>query len=213
LRGGQPEARALVPPGIEVEGAGDYRKSTGDLFKQNVAEAKKLLAEAGYPNGRGLPQIRYLYNDLQMHRTIAEALQRMWLENLGARVTLQVQEYKVYIQNLHSKNYQMARAGWIADFVDPTAFLDMYETGAGNNSFNYSSPEFDQLLTKSRETADSAARLQVLRQAEKKLIGEDMAVIPLFFYVNHFLQKPHVKGVVRNATGTLDFREAYLEGR
>ncbi len=213
LRGGQPEALALVPPGIDIEGVGDYRKSTGDLFKQNVAEAKKLLAAAGYPNGRGLPPVRYTYNDLQMHRTIGEALQRMWLENLGVRVQLQVQEYKVYIQTLHSKNFQTLRAGWIGDFIDPTAFLDMFVSGAGNNSFNYSSDVFDGLLQKSRQTTDTVARTALLRQAEKQLIAEDMAVIPLFYYVNHYLQKPHVKGVVRNPTGTLDFREAYLDSK
>jgi len=213
LRGGQQEAYGVVSPGIELPGIGDYRKTTGDLFKQDVAEAKKLLAAAGYPNGRGLPPVKYTYNDLEMHRTVGEALQRMWLENLGVRVTLQVQEYKVYIQTLHSKNFQMARAGWIADFANPAAFLDMFMSSAGNNSFNYNSPEFDGLLAKSRQATDIKTQTALLQQAEKKLIRDDMVVAPIYFYTNQFLQKPHVKGVIWNPLGNVDFREAYVEGR
>lgn len=206
LRGGQPEAFGIIPPGIEMTGAGDYRKTTGNMFSTNVAEAKKLLAEAGYPNGRGLPPVKYLYNDMEMHRTIAEAMQRMWQVNLGVRVTLQVQEYKTYLQTLHSKNYQMARAGWIADFSDPMAFLDMYESGAGNNNFAYSNAAFDKLLESIRATADPAKRLQQIQSAEKILIGQDMAVIPLYYYVKQYLAKPVVKGVLISPTGTIDFR-------
>lgn len=213
LRAGQPPALALVPPGITLPGGGDYRQKGGDLFKEDIAQAKKLLAEAGYPNGRGLPRIKYLYNDIQQHRTIAEALQRMWHENLGVRVDLQVQEWKVYLQNVHAENYQIARAGWIGDFLDPVAFLDMFVTGAGNNNFKYANKEFDKLVADSRSTSDSAARLDMLRAAEKKLIADDMVVIPLYFYVDPFLQKPWVKGVVRNPTSSVLFHRAYVEGK
>jgi len=213
LRGGQQEAYGVVSPGMELPGIGDYRKATGDLFQQDVAEAKKLLAAAGYPNGRGLPPIKYIYNDLEMHRTVGEALQRMWLENLGVRVTLQVQEYKVYIQTLHSKTFQMARAGWIADFANPAAFLDMFMSSAGNNSFNYNSPEFDALLAKSRQATDIKAQAALLQQAERKLVSDDMVVAPIYFYTNQFLQKPHVKGVSWNPLGNVDFRAAHVEGR
>jgi len=211
LRAGQPPARALVPPGISLDDGKDYREAGGDLFKEDIAEAKRLLAEAGYPNGRGLPRVKYLYNDVQMHRTIAEALQRMWLENLGAKVDLQVQEYKVYIQNLHAENYIMARAGWIGDFIDPVAFLDMFQTAAGNNDFKYSNPKFDKLVADSRSTTDTAKRIEMLREAEKIMIAEDMAIAPLYFYVNPVLQQPYVKGVVRNPTSSVYFHKAYIE--
>lgn len=211
LRSGQPPARAFIPPGITLENGKDYRVSSGDLFKEDIAEAKRLLKEAGYPNGRGLPRIRYLYNDVQMHRTIGEALQRMWLENIGVKVDLQVQEWKVYIQNLHAENFQIARAGWIGDYVDPLAFLDMFQTGAGNNNFKYSNPKFDALVAESRATTDTAKRLENFRAAEKILIADDMAVIPLYFYVNPVLQQPYVKGVRRNPTSSVYFHQAYIE--
>jgi oligopeptide transport system substrate-binding protein len=211
LRQGQPPALALVPPGITLQDGKDYRKSGGDLFKEDIAEAKRLLAEAGYPNGRGFPRVKYLFNDIQQHRTIGEALQQMWQQNLGVKVDLQVQEYKVYLQNLHAENYQLARAGWIGDFLDPVAFLDMYVTGAGNNDFKYSSAEFDKLVADSRATTDTVARMELLRKAEKKAIGDDMAVIPLFFYIDPFLQKPNIKGVVRNPLGYVYLKGATID--
>lgn len=211
LRAGQPPALALVPPGITLPDGSDYRAKGGDLFKEDVAQAKKLLADAGYPNGRGFPRVKYLFNDVQQHRTIGEAIQQMWQQNLNVHVDLQVQEYKVYLQNLHTENYQIARAGWIGDFLDPVSFLDMFVTGAGNNDFKYSNKDVDKLVADSRATTDTAVRMELLRNAEKKIIGEDMAVIPIYFYIDPFLQKANIKGIIRNALGYLYFRDAYVE--
>lgn len=212
LRGGQQPALAFVPPGIET-GSGDYRKTTGDLFKEDVAHAKKLLADAGYPNGRGFPRIRYLYNDKESHRTIAQALQHMWLTNLGIKLDLDVQEWKVYSQNKAKHNYQLIRSGWIADYFDPINFLDMYHSNAGNNDIEYKNPEYDKLIEQSRQTTDTAARMKMLQAAERKLISDDMAILPIYYYNLPLQQKPYVKGLVMNALGYMYFDGVTIEGK
>jgi oligopeptide transport system substrate-binding protein len=204
LRSGQKPALAFVPPGITMNGK-DFRDSAGDLFREDVAKGQKLLAEAGYPKGRGFPKLKYLYNDNEGHRTIAQALQNMWQTNLGIQIDLDVQEWKVYSQNKQKHNFQLARAGWIADYYDPVNFLDMYHTGAGNNDIDYSNPEYDRLVHESQVTTDTVKRTKLLHQAERKLIADDMAVIPIYFYKLNYLEKPYVKGLVMNALGYMYF--------
>ena len=162
-------------------------------FKADLAEAKRLLAEAGYPDGKGFPKAELLYNTLEKHRTIAEALQQMWRKNLGIDITLFNQEWKVYIDAQHSQNYQFQRAGWIADYVDPHVFFDIWETGGGNNDTNWGNPEYDRLLRTALDTTTTAARYEVYQQMEKILIDE-MPVMPIFFYTRARLISPKVKG-------------------
>jgi oligopeptide transport system substrate-binding protein len=190
---------------------GDFRATSGDLFRENAEEARRLLAEAGYPGGRRFPRVKYLYNDREDHRLIAQALQGMWLSTLGVRVELDVQDWKVFLQNRKQGNYQFARAGWIGDYLDPVNFLDMYTSNAGNNDAFYKNPEYDRLIAEAGTTADSARRVKLLREAEAMLIGRDMAVAPIYFYVREFAQKPHVKGVVRNPVGNIYFDGAFVE--
>ncbi|MBX7246009.1 MAG: peptide ABC transporter substrate-binding protein [Candidatus Sumerlaeaceae bacterium] len=204
LRAGQIPALAMVPPGITIEG-GDFRKTTGDYFKEDVAEAKRLLAEAGYPGGKSFPKVKYLFNDMEMHRIIGQALQNMWLVNLGVKVDLDVQEWKVFLQNRKSLNYQMCRAGWIGDYLDPITFLDMFQTSAGNNDVGYKNPAYDKLIGEIQHSADGAKRLQLLRDAEKQIIGTDMVVAPLYFYIRQWVKKPSVQGIVSNPLGMVYF--------
>lgn len=204
LRGGQPPAYGMVPLGIETP-KGDFRKAGGDLFKEDVAQARRLLAEAGYPNGRGFPRVKYLYNDLEMHRTLAEAFQAMWRQHLGVQVDLQVKEWKVFLQDRHEHNYQLARHGWIGDYPDPLTFLDIFTSRSGNNDPAYSNPEFDRLVEEAQATTDTARRLELFHAAERKLILEDMAVAPVYFYVNQILLKDRVKGLVHNPLGYMYF--------
>ncbi len=207
LRGGQPAALAFVPPGVPSP-AGDFRTQSGNLFREDVAEARRLLAEAGYPGGRGLPRIRYLTNDLQLHRNVGEALQAMWRENLGARVELDVQEWKVYLQNRQQKNFQMTRSGWIGDYFDALTFLDVFTSASGNNNYAYRNTEFERLLASARVEPDARKRDEELRRAEGILIGQDMAVAPVYFYLFQYLEKPRVSGIVRNALGYIYFDRA-----
>lgn len=212
LRGGQPAAYGIVPPGMATP-EGDYRQVTGSLFKENLAQAKRLLAEAGFPNGRGFPRVKYLYNDLEMHRTIAEALQDMWRRNLGVNVDLQVKDWKVFLQDRHQGNYQISRHAWIGDYPDPLTFLDIFTSNTGNNDPKYSSPEFDKLVDDARATTDSTRRLNLYQAAEKKMIAEDMAVAPIYFYVNQTLIKDDIKGLVHNPLGYMYFDKVVRTGK
>lgn len=175
----------VVPP--ELLGYNSRHK-----FKADVAEAKRLLAEAGFPEGRGFPKVELLYNTLEKHRTIAEALQQMWRTNLGVDITLFNQEWKVYLDAQKSMNYQFQRAGWIADYVDPHVFLDLWETGGGNNNTNWGSPEYDRLLRSALSAPNDAARYEIYQQMEKILVDE-MPIMPIFFYTRARLVSPKVR--------------------
>ena len=145
MRGGQVPAYALSYPG--TAGYMPHARLEG-----GVAEARRLLAEAGFPGGRGLPPIELLYNPGQEYnRSVAEAIQAMWRKNLGVAVTLTGQEWKVYLDSMQTGHYQIARAGWIADYLDPHVFLEIYGTGNGNNYTRWSKPRgTDRLLAPER---------------------------------------------------------------
>ena len=126
MRGGQSPAFCLTPPGT----AG-YTCRT--QLREDVAEAKRLLADAGYPDGKNFPPIELLFNTSEQHRSIAEAIQQMWKKNLGIEVRLANQEWKVLLDSQRALNYQICRGSWIGDDVDPNTFLDLFITGGGNN--------------------------------------------------------------------------------
>lgn len=181
-----------------------------NTFKSDYAEAKRLLAEAGYPDGKGFPKVELLYNTLEKHRVIAEALQQMWRKNLGVDITLYNQEWKVYMDAQHSKNYQFQRAGWIADYVDPHVFFDIWETGNGNNDTNWGNPEYDRLLHSALSAKDDAGRFEIYQQMEKILIDE-MPVMPIFYYTRARLISPKVKGFYTTLVDNYPWKYADIE--
>ena len=144
---GQVEAGGYVPAGVyDAAGAtgddfrtvgGDYYDPYKEAYEANCEEARALLAEAGYPNGEGFPVVEYLYNTDDSHKAVAEALQNMWQEVLGVKVTLNNQEWATFLQTRKNGEYSIARNGWIADYNDPMSFLDMWLTGGGNNDAQY----------------------------------------------------------------------------
>lgn len=183
--GGETPARHTVPPNV-------LGYVSQNALTENVEEARRLLAEAGYPGGRGFPKVELLYNTVEKHRVIAEAIQQMWRKNLGIDITLYNQEWKVYMDSQHSRNFQLARGGWQADYVDPHAFLDQWETGGGNNDTNWGSPEYDRLLRSALSAPTTAARYEIYQQMEKIMI-EEMPIIPIYFYTYARLVSPRVK--------------------
>jgi oligopeptide transport system substrate-binding protein len=203
MKGGQLPAYNLVPPGT----AG-YTSHTH--LEENIAEAKRLLAEAGYPGGKGLPTIELLYNTSEAHRTIAEAIQQMWRTRLGVNAQLVNQEWKVYLDSQRTLNYQVCRGSWIGDYVDPNSFLDMWLTGGGNNETGWSNPEYDRLIAQAAATADPAGRLEVFQKAEAILMDE-MPEIPVYFYTRVYLKRPEVKGWYPTLLDNHPYKYVYLE--
>jgi oligopeptide transport system substrate-binding protein len=176
IKGGQVPAFAAAPP------IGDYKPATGTGY--DVAAAKKLLADAGYPDGRGLPSFTIIYNTLDSHKVIAEYLQQVWKNTLGVNVTLQNLEWATFLEERKNSTMELGRAGWIADYPDAQNFLDLFISGGGNNDGHYSNPQYDALIRQASAMPGGPARDQVLHQAEEIAITQDQVVIPIYYYVS-----------------------------
>ena len=203
LQGGQQPASHYTPPntaGYTCEASIPY----------DVEQARELLADAGYPGGAGMPPVELLYNTSENHKLIAEAVQRMWKEHLGVEVQLVNQDWKVYLDSMNNLDYQIARSGWIGDYVDPNNFLECFLSNSGNNRTGYASEEFDGLLAKANRTLDETARFAVLQEAERLLL-EDCPFAPVYFYTRIYLKSPEVKGWQPNILGYIPFKQLYLD--
>lgn len=210
---GETPAPGFVPAGVaDAEEGKDFRTVGGEYYsvkpedyEANCEKARELLKEAGYENGQGFPVVEFLYNTSESHKAIAEALQNMWQEQLGVQVTLQNQEWNVFLTERKKGNYSIARDGWIADYNDPMSFLDMFVTGSGNNNPQYSNPKFDELIKKAKVTTDPAERFKLMHEAEDLAFGEDVCATPLYYYVNKFMIKPNIKGLYYTPLGFFFF--------
>lgn len=204
-RGGQLPAYNFTPPGT----AGyDCRAK----FTADIAAAKKLLAAAGYPDGKGFPAVEILFNTSESHKAIAEAIQQMWKQNLNIEVKLVNEEWKVYLDSTHTLHYQMARAAWIADYVDPNSFLDMWVTGGGNNETGWANKDYDALIGDASRESDAAKRLEIFQKAEAVLMDE-MPIIPIYFYTRQCLKRPELKGWYPNILDNHPYKHVYLESK
>lgn len=192
-RSGQVPAYSIVPDEITR-----YMPYTPQHAPpRDVEAAQRLMAEAGYPGGRGFPRIEILYNDLEAHRTIAELIQSQWTNALGIETRLAAQEWGAYLSSRQTGNYQVARAGWIGDYVDPNTFLKMFTTGSPLNQTRWSHGEYDALVDAARRESAPARRLALMEEAEAILMDE-LPVIPLYFYVSQNMVRPYVEGFYHN---------------
>ena len=218
---GQVEAGGFVPYGVcDADGAtgddfrtvgGDYYAPTDADYEANCEKAKELLAEAGYPDGEGFPVVEYLYNTSEAHKAVAEALQFMWEDVLGVTVTLNNQEWVSFIDSRKKGDYSIARHGWIADYNDPMTFIDMWETGGGNNDAKYSNADYDALLDQIRGTMDQGERMKLMHEAEDLVIGQDYGVCPLYFYTQKYMLSEGIKGLHYTTLGYFFFGHTSAE--
>ncbi|MEK4275417.1 MULTISPECIES: peptide ABC transporter substrate-binding protein [Paenibacillus] len=211
-QGGQIPAFGFVPPGIRGEN-GEFRdEHKDDYFTENVEEAKALLAEGMKEEGyTTLPAVTLIYNTSDGHAKIALAVADMWKQNLGVDVKTENQEWGVFLENRQNQNFQVARAGWSADYNDPYNFLEMWTTGNTNNDSKFSNEQYDKDVKDTVKSADPAARMAAFADAEKILIQDEMGVMPIYYYTNVSLTKPYLKGVQLDFSGAIDFTRAYLE--
>lgn len=172
-RAGETPAYHFTPP--DTAGYTPSARLSGD-----AQTARALLAAAGFPGGRGFPRLQLLYNTSDAHARIAQAVQQMWASDLGIAVELVNMEWKVYLSETQSGNFDIARAGWIGDYLDPNTFLDLWVTGGGNNRSGWSHPEYDRLIRAAAQAADRQTRFELFSQAEALLV-EECPVIPVYF--------------------------------
>ena len=175
-RAGQVPAFSMVPrmEGYDgIEGLGE-----------DVAQAQQLLAEAGFPGGEGFPEFTVLYNTSDAHRSIAEFIQQQWLENLGVSVVLENQEWGTYLDSQDSNNFDISRAGWIGDYQDPSTFLDLFITESILNGGRFSNARYDELIAQAARMQAGPDRYAALAEAERILVEQEMAVMPIYYYVD-----------------------------
>jgi oligopeptide transport system substrate-binding protein len=211
---GEVPALAYVPYGIpDATSTTEFRTAgTKNFYKDNdIATAKALLAQAGYPNGKGFPTFSILYNTSSRHKSIAEAIQQMWKTSLGINCTLKNEEWGVYLDDLTNLNYQVARRGWIGDYVDVNTFMDMWVTGGGNNDTGWSNKQYDADIAKAKVTSDSALRMELMHDAENILMKE-FPIAPIYYYTHPILLKAKVKGLVLSTLGFCDWKNVTISG-
>jgi oligopeptide transport system substrate-binding protein len=205
----QQPAFALVPPSIAGVDGKSYREMhpDTDYFKENVEEAKKLLAE-GLAESKltALPEITLLYNTDDSHKAFAEAIVDMWRKNLNVEVKLANQEWGTFLASRKAGQFDIARSGWGADFNHPINFTyDLIHPLSGNNDGKYNNPEVAKLLDASLQTTDIKEGMEKIAAAEKIAFADDMGALPLYYYTTVTLLKPGFKDVVSDYAGHLDW--------
>lgn len=212
LGAGQVPAFGMVPKGfIDADGK-DFSEVSGDYGipkdGSKIEEAKKLLAEAGFPNGEGFPEFTIMYNTSEAHQLVAQLVQEMLKTNLGINAKLENQEWAVFQDTRKQGNYEMARGGWLTDYMDPSGLLSIFTTGNAYNDPKFSNAEYDQLLSESSKTIGKE-HFEKLYKAQEILMAE-LPILPVYHYSDTMLAKGKVKNWTRSVLGALDFSGAYI---
>jgi len=173
--------------------------------------ARKLLTEAGYPRGEGMPQITIGYNTQEAHKMIAEFVQQQWSENLGIEVSLRNMEWKVYLEKLVNDPPHVFRLGWILDYPDPDAIMTVFLSNSGNNHTRWKSKAYDKLVLNASLERDPLKRKELYARAQGLLCREQTAVMPLYTYTINMLKKPWVKNFPQNGLDIVDLRKTRIE--
>ena len=180
------------------------------LFDHDPEKARQLLAEAGYPNGEGWPGLEIIYNTQEAHRKIAVAVQQMWKSELNIDVTIANQEWKVYLDSVSQRNFQVARRGWIGDYVDANNFLDLFITEGGNNNTGYANDIYDDIILNRAPKAKTRDERYGLFYEAETMLMQEMPIIPIYTYTSKHLVHPSVEGIYPNLMDSLNLKYVKL---
>jgi ABC-type oligopeptide transport system substrate-binding subunit len=173
----------------------NYHSPAGSAY--DIAAARKLLADAGYPDGKGFPPITLLFNNESMHGPIAENIRHQWLENLNVDVKLEGIEINLFRERLHNKDYSVARASWFGDYNDPSTFTDKYKPDSENNDSGWANAKYEELCKKADVEPDAVKRLHYFEEAETILLDE-APILPIYTYVVCYLYNDRTTGIPLN---------------
>ncbi len=194
----------IVPPGIAGYVAGTWK-----LAEYNVDAAKQALADAGYPEGKGLPTIKLSFNSGAGHEKIMELVQADW-EKIGVKSTFDSAEFAVYLKQLDAGKFQVARLGWIADYPIMDNFLfPLFTTGAGDNKSAYSNPDVDKGLDEARAITDQQQRLDKY-QEQNVTVAAALPVAPIMFYRHHHVGSERLNNFTYDPSGIPDFVSVWI---
>lgn len=176
-------------------------------YKANLEEAKKALAEAGYPEGKGFPTITYSTNDTGYHKALAEYLQQVY-KDLGITMNIDIVDWSSFTPKRRAGEYEMARNGWVMDYNDASNMIELFYSSNGNNDGKYNNPAFDKAMNDSK-VADKTAHFAALHEAEK-IVSEDYGFIPVAYYNDFWLQSTSLKGTWHSPYGYWYLQYAYI---
>ncbi|NIQ03422.1 MAG: peptide ABC transporter substrate-binding protein [Nitrospinaceae bacterium] len=203
LKGGELATSSWIPKGMF-----GYNAHIGPQF--DVERARALLAGAGYPDGRGFPEFSLVYNTDPTHRLIAQFVQSQWKQHLGLRVSLEDQEWKVFLKMLNVDPPPVFRLGWGADFPDPDNFMNLFTSTSGNNRLGWKNPRYDRLIAEGAAERDARKRRAIYDEAQTLLTDTDAVIISLFVTAQNVLVKPYVRGLELNAMEWMYLKRVHL---
>lgn len=214
LQTGDIPAMGLLPSGYVVGGK-DFTEGRSDFglsATANVEEAKKLLADAGFPNGEGFPKLRLGYYTDTAMKKIAEAVQQMLKQNLNIELEITTQDWAVYYADVQKFNYDITLMGWGADFLHPMSFLTLFTSDSPQNYVQYSNAEYDKYVKEAQSEVDPAKQMASMQKAEEILMN-DIPFMPVYYRSYPTMMQTYVQGWYLSPLNYFGLKEAYIEAK